>query len=169
MRNFIASHINLMSMRRRGVRNGTSWTSRLITAEWDSPILCGNSLPLTKSTRSVSYHQWPVILWYPLSDLTAVWLCCYLFKGEWYLPSWPVCAWVSHTSSHSRKLQVQKQRPISNSVLLLQRKQCKLVTQLDVRGQRCENDVIILFKTLHSTQCYSLSVNVFCTFFAIEG
>lgn len=51
-----ASPISQMLMRRRDDRNGTSWTSRLITAEWDSQALCGNSPQLTNTTRSLS---WP--------------------------------------------------------------------------------------------------------------
>lgn len=51
-----ASPISQMLMRRRDNRNGTSWTSRLITAEWDSQALCGNSPQLTNTTRSLS---WP--------------------------------------------------------------------------------------------------------------
>ncbi len=53
-RSCIASPISQMSMMRRGDRNGTSWTSRLITAEWDSQTPCGNSPLSTDATRSAS-------------------------------------------------------------------------------------------------------------------
>lgn len=57
-------------------------------------------------------------------------ICYVVFKGEWHLPRWPVCTRVRHTSGHSGELQVQKQREVSYSVVLLQRKSCKLTAYM---------------------------------------
>ena len=58
--------------------------------------------------------------------------CCAVLKGERHLPRRPVCARVCQTSGHRRQLQVQKQRQISCSVILLQRKSCELPAYLFV-------------------------------------
>lgn len=60
-RSCIASPTSLTWMRRRDDRNGNSWTSRLITAEWDSQTPSGNSPPSTNTTRSVSRHLWSLV------------------------------------------------------------------------------------------------------------
>lgn len=55
-RSCIASPLSQTSMTRRDGRNGTSWTSNLSTAEWDSQTPCGNCPRSTSTTRSVSQH-----------------------------------------------------------------------------------------------------------------
>lgn len=68
-RSCTASPISRTLTMRRDGRNGTSWTSRLITAEWDSRTPSGNSPPSTNATRSVSRHLWPVVPFYPNKDM----------------------------------------------------------------------------------------------------
>lgn len=83
--------------------------------------------------------QWklsPVNRHYKVSELTSSGRCypnmfaqslvVPFLKGERHLPRRPVRTRVSYTPSHSGQLQVQKQRQISCSFILLQRKSCKL-------------------------------------------
>lgn len=99
-----------------GGRNGTSWTPWLITTEWDSPTPCGNSLLSISSTRQVHPQQDG----HMGSSVTETFVL--LSTGERHVPSRPVRPQVRHPSGHRWQLQVQKQRQIPNSIVLLQGK-----------------------------------------------
>lgn len=100
-----------------GGRNGPSWTPWLITTEWDSPTPCGNSLLSISSTRRVHPQQDG----HMGSSETETFVLLSTI-GERLVPSRPVRPQVRHPSGHRWQLQVQKQRPIPDSVVLLQGK-----------------------------------------------